>query len=93
MMYVFKDAADMPRLDEGVPFVVLSQTTLNYEFVKNLSTEIQKIYPDAIFPPLTDICKATYDRQTVIIQHQDKFDTLVVIGGKQSHNTQELVRL
>jgi 4-hydroxy-3-methylbut-2-enyl diphosphate reductase len=92
-MYVFKDLTDMPQIDLDIPFAVLSQTTLNYEYVKNLSSQIAAHYPEAIFPPLTDICKATYDRQTVIIQHESKFDSLIVIGGKESHNTKELVKL
>lgn len=92
-MYVFKNLADIPVIDDDTEFAVLSQTTLNYEHVKSLSDAIADRYPRAIFPPLTDICKATYDRQTVIIQNKDLFDVLVVIGGKESHNTKELVKL
>jgi 4-hydroxy-3-methylbut-2-enyl diphosphate reductase len=91
--YVFQHSHEIPLIDPSVPFTVLSQTTLNYAHVKQVCEDIAKSYPDATFPPLTDICKATYDRQTVIIQNIDKFDTLIVIGGKESHNTKELYQL
>gem|GEM_PF-728018 len=74
-------------------FAVLSQTTLNYSHVKLLDEQIAEIYPNARFGSLTDICKATYERQAALIQFIDRYDSLVVIGGKASHNTYELVKL
>jgi 4-hydroxy-3-methylbut-2-enyl diphosphate reductase IspH len=53
---------------------------LNFEDVKNLIEDIKEIYPDARLPIVSDICKATFERQSVIKNNIDKFDTLVVIG-------------
>jgi len=69
---------------------VLSQTTLNFAHVQSILKEIQKQYPHAMLPTLSDVCKATYERQTVVIQNLKKFDTFIVIGGKESNNTKEL---
>jgi 4-hydroxy-3-methylbut-2-enyl diphosphate reductase IspH len=55
--------------------------------------EIQKRYPNAVLPILSDVCKATYERQTVVLQNLDKFDTFIVIGGKESNNTKELYNI
>lgn len=71
-------------------FAILSQTTLNFEYVKNMIEDIQQKYPNIQIPKLSDVCKATYERQTVVIENLDKFETFIVIGGKESNNTKEL---
>jgi len=75
------------------PFAVLSQTTLNFSYVENILKEIQSRFPQAQIPALSDVCKATYERQTVVLEHLDKFDAFIVIGGKESNNTKELYNL
>lgn len=75
------------------PFAVLSQTTLNFVHVQNLIEQIKLKYPQAILPKISDICKATYERQEVIQKYKNMFDTLVVIGGKESSNTKELYNI
>ena len=60
-------------------FAVLSQTTLNFAQVESLLTYIKTTYPQAVLPKISDVCRATYERQTVIQTSLDKFDTLTVI--------------
>lgn len=88
--YVFYDTASLPKIEKNSKFAVLSQTTLNFAYVQNILKEIKKQYPNAVLPALWDVCKATYERQTVVVQNLNKFDTLIVIGGKESNNTKEL---
>lgn len=88
--YVFHDKETIPQIDKDTRFAVLSQTTLNFAHVQSILKEIQKQYPHAMLPTLSDVCKATYERQTVVIQNLKKFDTFIVIGGKESNNTKEL---
>ncbi len=76
--------------DQQERFWVLSQTTLNFSHVQNILDDIRERFPNAKLPELSDVCKATYERQTVIMDNLDKFDTLIVIGGKESNNTKEL---
>jgi 4-hydroxy-3-methylbut-2-enyl diphosphate reductase IspH len=52
---------------------------LNFEYIKDFLVEIKKIYKNATLPLVSDICKATYERQSVIKNNFDKFDTLIVI--------------
>lgn len=93
MSYVFHDKKSLPQIDKDIKFAVLSQTTLNFAYIQDILEEIKKYYPNAALPTLSDVCKATYERQTVVLQNLDKFDTFVVIGGKESNNTKELYNI
>jgi 4-hydroxy-3-methylbut-2-enyl diphosphate reductase IspH len=44
-----------------------------------LIDDIKNIYPEAKLPLVSDICKATFERQSVIKNNIDKFETLIVI--------------
>lgn len=91
--YVFQDKEHIPDIQEWIKFAVLSQTTLNFSHVQDIFQEIKKKYPDANLPTSSDVCKATYERQEVVLQNIDKFDAFIVIGGKESNNTKELYNI
>jgi 4-hydroxy-3-methylbut-2-enyl diphosphate reductase IspH len=74
-------------------FAVLSQTTLNFSYVEKILKEMQIVFPWAKIPAFSDVCKATYERQTVVLKNLDKFDAFIVIWGKESNNTKELYNL
>lgn len=92
-VYVFQDIKDMPVRDKEEKIAVLSQTTLNFNHVQSILLDIQKRYPNTVIPKASDVCKATCDRQSVILQNLDKFETFIVIGGKESNNTKELYEI
>jgi len=92
-LFVFQNISDIPSIDPQTEFGVLTQTTLNYDYVQNILNQILNIYPHAHLPALSDVCKATYERQKVIQENLDKFDTFVVIGWKESNNTKELYNI
>ena len=92
-IYVFDNKKNIPKIDKSEKIGILSQTTLNYQETKKLFDVIKSMYPDAIFPEPSDICKATFERQEVILQNIDKFETLIIIGWKESNNGKELYRL
>jgi 4-hydroxy-3-methylbut-2-en-1-yl diphosphate reductase len=92
-VHVFQDKKDLPELSLDEEFAVLSQTTLNYIYVQDLLQVIKEKYPKAHIPVLSDVCKATSERQEVILQNIDAFDTFIVIGGKESNNTRELYEI
>jgi len=79
--------------DNNEKFGVLSQTTLNFAYVQNILKTIKKDFPEAYVPLSSDVCKATYERQTVVLQNIDKFKTFVVIWWKESNNTKELYNI
>ena len=90
---VFQDEKDIPRLPKEKTIAVLSQTTLNFDHVEKLLATIKEMYPNAKIPPASDVCKATYERQSVILQNLGKFETFVVIWWKESNNTKELYEI
>lgn len=92
-VYVFSEISEIPNINKDENIWVLSQTTLNFEYVKNMLLEIKKLYKNATLPLVWDICKATYERQSVIINNLEKFQTLIVIWWKTSSNTKELYKI
>jgi (E)-4-hydroxy-3-methyl-but-2-enyl pyrophosphate reductase len=92
-IYVFQTKEDIPNIDKQKTFSVLSQTTLNFQYVEKIFDQIKDIYPNAKFNSVSDICKATYERQTVVLQNLNKFDSFIVIWWKDSNNTKELYNI
>ncbi|MDR3150329.1 MAG: hypothetical protein LBU14_01570 [Candidatus Peribacteria bacterium] len=58
---------------------MLSQTTQNWEEVEKIFEKIKKSYKNIKFSQSNDICKATFERQLVIKNNKDKFDSIIVI--------------
>ena len=81
---------NLPSLDKETMFAVLTQTTLNFAMVQDMLSTIKDNFPNAKIPISSDVCKATYERQSVIIDNAKHFESLVVIWGKESNNTKEL---
>jgi len=79
MVYVFQNKDQIPEIDPDIPLAVLSQTTMNYAQVSEILEEIKTQYPDAQLLLLSDVCKATYERQTIVSDNLAKFDAFIVI--------------
>ncbi len=92
-VYVFQTAEEIPEIPPETEIAVLSQTTLNFEYVQEILQQIQQRYPHAHLPAHSDVCKATCERQSVILQNLDKFQTFIVIWGKESSNTRQLYEI
>lgn len=92
-VYRIMDISEIPNIPFSGPFAILSQTTLNFDMVQNLIKKIQEQFPESIVPKISDICKATYERQWVIQNFESEFNLLVVIWGKESSNTKELCEI
>jgi 4-hydroxy-3-methylbut-2-enyl diphosphate reductase len=92
-VFVFQEIEQIPAIDNDQKIAVISQTTLNFDHVQSILQNIKQRYPHAIIPKASDVCKATCDRQSVILQNLNKFETFIVIGGKESNNTKELYEI
>lgn len=92
-VYVFENANQIPELDLSSVLAVLSQTTLNFNIVQKIFEDVQEKYVNAQVPLMSDVCRATLERQKVILENVDKFDAFIVIWGKQSSNTKELYKI
>ncbi len=70
---------------------IVSQTTFNYNKFKELVEILEKKRYDNNV--LNTICNATEDRQKETKQLAKEADTMLVIGGKHSSNTQKLYEI
>lgn len=70
---------------------VVSQTTFNYKKFKDIVEIISKKGYDIL--ALNTICNATEERQTEARRLAGLSDAMIVIGGRQSSNTQKLYEI
>ena len=79
------------ELDRAKEVVVVSQTTFNYNKFQDLVEKISKTYYDILV--LNTICNATQERQVEARQIASQVDVMIVIGGRNSSNTQKLYEI
>jgi (E)-4-hydroxy-3-methyl-but-2-enyl pyrophosphate reductase len=83
-----QDVADLPDLDK---LIVVAQTTQSESQFEARVQEITARFPQAqIF---NTICDATASRQAEVQDLSRQADALVVVGGRNSGNTQRLVEI
>ena len=70
---------------------VVSQTTFNYNKFQDLVEILEKKRYDSII--INTICDATEKRQREAQAIASESDTMLVIGGRQSSNTQKLYEI
>lgn len=88
--YVVNDERDIDALniDKETPVCIVSQTTFNQDKFNYLVENItQKGYDSDV---VNTICNATNERQVEAKELASKVDAMIVIGGKNSSNTQKL---
>jgi 4-hydroxy-3-methylbut-2-enyl diphosphate reductase len=70
---------------------VASQTTQPLEKVRRLADLIRRRFPRSEVRFLDTVCKPTKDRQSAAIEMARQADVVIVVGGRSSNNTRELV--
>ena len=83
--------ADILQLPRRERYGVISQTTQPIEHVRSLVAEIQKRHPTAEVRFVDTVCKPTKDRQAALQRLIAEADAIVVVGGRESNNTRQLV--
>ena len=86
-----QEEAEAFLLPEGKKISIVSQTTFNYNKFKDLVEILEKKRYDRIV--LNTICSATEERQLEARQIACEADTMIVIGGRHSSNTQKLYEI
>lgn len=72
--------------------MILTQTTLSLDETRGLIQAIRRRFPTAQTPPKDDICYATQNRQDAVRELLRRgMDLLLVVGSKNSSNSQRLV--
>lgn len=90
---VIKNAEDAERftISPEKEVCVVSQTTFNYNKFQELVEILEKKRYDKVV--LNTICSATEERQLEARQIACEADTMIVIGGRHSSNTQKLYEI
>ncbi|MDI3403623.1 4-hydroxy-3-methylbut-2-enyl diphosphate reductase [Streptomyces cavernicola] len=85
-----EDVANVEVRDES-RVVWLSQTTLSVDETMETVDALKEKFPNLISPPSDDICYATQNRQTAIKELAQQSDLVIVVGSKNSSNSQRMV--
>ncbi len=89
--HVVLDEADVLALEHRPRFGVAAQTTQAIEKVRRLVDLIRRRFPHSEVRFLDTVCKPTKDRQSAAVEMARGADVVVVVGGRSSNNTRELV--
>ena len=83
---------DVLTLEAHPRIGVAAQTTQAVEKVRRLVALIQRRFPHSEVRFVDTVCKPTKQRQSAAIEMARQADVVVVVGGKSSNNTRELVK-
>jgi 4-hydroxy-3-methylbut-2-enyl diphosphate reductase len=88
---VIEKIADVDGLPQRARYGVISQTTQPIEHAWSLVAAMRKRNPSAEVCFVDTICKPTKNRQIALRQLIDQVEAVVVVGGRSSNNTRQLV--
>ena len=86
-----EEVVALPNIDGAV--ALLAQTTLSHRDWSEVAQAVRVKYPQVWSPGKSDLCFATTNRQSALMEIAAKCDTVVVIGSANSSNTMALARL
>jgi 4-hydroxy-3-methylbut-2-enyl diphosphate reductase len=82
------EALDLPT---GAKLAYVTQTTLSVDETAEIITTLRRRFPDIRSPRKEDICYATSNRQWAVKEMLPEIDLLLVIGSRNSSNSNRLV--
>ncbi len=71
----------------------VTQTTLSVDDTKEIIDALKKTFPHIKSSPKEDICYATTNRQNAIKDYAHECDSFIVVGSKNSSNSNRLVEV
>ena len=89
--FVINESADIRNLPTRPRYGIISQTTQPIDRVHALVAEIERAHPSAEIRFADTVCKPTKDRQFALKKLIEVADVIVVVGGRKSNNTRQLV--
>ncbi len=75
------------------PVALLAQTTLSHRDWEGVAVRVKERFPDVWTPGRSDLCFATTNRQSALMELAHRCDAVVVIGSANSSNTRALEQL
>jgi 4-hydroxy-3-methylbut-2-enyl diphosphate reductase len=94
-MVLIETEEDVDRLEVEDPDKVayLTQTTLSVDETDRVIRRLRERFPNATGPKSDDICYATTNRQMAVRQMARECDLVLVIGSRNSSNSNRLVEV
>jgi 4-hydroxy-3-methylbut-2-enyl diphosphate reductase len=89
--FVINESADIRNLPVRPRYGIISQTTQPIDRIRALVWEIARAHPSAEIRFADTVCKPTKDRQLALKKLIKVAEVIVVVGGRQSNNTRQLV--
>ena len=91
-MYLVEDVEDVETLavDRPTALAYVTQTTLSMDDAATIIGALKVRFPGIIGPKKDDICYATQNRQDAIKAMAGKVDVVIVVGSKNSSNSNRL---
>jgi 4-hydroxy-3-methylbut-2-enyl diphosphate reductase len=83
---------DVLAIEERPRFGVAAQTTQSVEKVRHVVDLIRRRFPQSEVRLVDTVCKPTKDRQSAVVDVAREADVVIVVGGRSSNNTRELVK-
>jgi len=84
-----EDVADL-QVRDADKLAYVTQTTLSVDDTKDIITTLKQRFPNIKGPKREDICYATSNRQLAVKELAHKCDLILVIGSKNSSNSNRL---
>lgn len=92
LIYTIDDIKQIHFL-KNQEYFVTNQTTLSILDVKNIFNKLKDILKDQL-EIQNDICYATFDRQTAILDlKDDNVELVIIVGDKKSNNSKRLAQV
>jgi 4-hydroxy-3-methylbut-2-enyl diphosphate reductase len=85
--------ADALELPPGAKVAYVTQTTLSVDETGEIIAALRRRFPDIRAPKREDICYATSNRQWAVKELLEQVDLLLVIGSRNSSNSNRLVEV
>ena len=89
---VVLDDADVLALEEHPRLGIAAQTTQALEKVRHIVDLIRRRFPRSEVRFVDTVCKPTKERQSSAVEIARQADVVIVVGGRSSNNTRELVK-
>jgi 4-hydroxy-3-methylbut-2-enyl diphosphate reductase len=94
-MVLVEDVAGVATLEirDESKVAYISQTTLSVDETHSVIVALRERFPHIVGPRKDDICYATTNRQAAVKQLADECDLVLVVGSRNSSNSNRLVEV
>ena len=94
-VHVLDSVEEVEKLEVADPNQVafVTQTTLSVRDTKDVIAALKERFPNIIGPDTRDICYATQNRQTAVLEMSSDVNLLLVVGANNSSNSNRLREL